>query len=201
MSYNDNSALFGDEAFFEEVVDDTSVSTKKSILVLNLILSIRIQFDQLHSFPLFRTILDITMRIIQILQLDTSPETLQQFSWPLSCSFSTIYDLFTFPSPSLPQLRNRPDGGRSYCATLRQLTDCLLQSVTNPWNELWLAIDYPFVPYFSNPIYTWIWSYSAVYWRSWQTYQWSCLHHQDWDGSSVSNPISLYHHSPKLFKS
>ena len=132
MSYNDNSALFGDEAFFEEVVDDTSVSTKKSILVLNLILSIRIQFDQLHSFPLFRTILDITMRIIQILQLDTSPETLQQFSWPLSCSFSTIYDLFTVPSPSLPQLRNRPDGGRSYCATLRQLTDCLLQSVTNP---------------------------------------------------------------------
>ena len=63
MSYNDNSALFGDEAFFEEVVDDTSVSTKKSILVLNLILSIRIQFDQLHSFPLFRTILDINDEI------------------------------------------------------------------------------------------------------------------------------------------
>lgn len=129
MSYNDNSALFGDDSFFEEALENTSVSTKKSVNLRFLIPSIRIQFDQLHSFPLFGTILDATLRILQILQVDASPEMLQQFSWPLSCSYSTIYDLFTFPSPSLPQLQHRPDGGRSYCAILRQLTDCLLQSV------------------------------------------------------------------------
>ena len=85
--------------------------------------SIRIPFESLASLPLFQTLMEATHSIIS--NFDRSPTELADL---LTASLSLLGDLLAFPSPSLPQLRQRCDAGAAHLALLRQLAETLLET-------------------------------------------------------------------------
>lgn len=85
--------------------------------------SIRIPFESLSSLPLFQTLMEATHSIIG--NFDRSPTELADL---LTASLSLLGDLLAFPSPSLPQLRQRCDAGAAHLALLRQLAETLLET-------------------------------------------------------------------------
>ena len=85
--------------------------------------SIRIPFESLSSLPLFQTLMEATHSIIS--NFDRSPTELADL---LTASLSLLGDLLAFPSPSLPQLRQRCDAGAAHLALLRQLAETLLET-------------------------------------------------------------------------
>ena len=122
------------------------IHSLKSVLVLQLypqrsknsygdveMYSIRIPFKEIPSYPLFQTIYSVSEHILHLIQSSSSPSSsslFQSLAWPLSSWLTTVYDLLVFPSPSLPNLRNRADG-ETYMDFFRKLVANVLQLVCN----------------------------------------------------------------------